>query len=77
MADLTYAQLYADLVAATTREATLPENTFTAADFERDTGRSGSWAARELLRLCAAGVLERDKFGHKFYYWFKQGRDDA
>ena len=75
MVSLTFAQLYADLVAAAQTKVAPPEGTFTVEQFASDAGKSPSWAALRLLELLGAGVLEREKYGHKYYYWFK-GSDE-
>ena len=72
MVGLTFKQLYADLVAATQTRREPPEGTFTVAEFARDAGKSPSWGAARLLELVGTGVLEREKYGYKFYYWFKE-----
>ena len=71
MVGLTFKQLYADLVVATQTRREPPEGTFTVAEFARDAGKSSSWAAARVLELVGTGVLEREKYGYKFYYWFK------
>ena len=71
MAKLTFDELYADLVAAAQTKVAPPEGTFTVEQFASDAGKSPSWAAARLLELVGTGVLEREKYGYKFYYWFK------
>ena len=74
-AELTYAQLYADLVAASQTRVAPPEGTFTVVEFARDAGKSPSWAAARLLELVGTGVLEREKYGHKYFYSFKENNE--
>ena len=75
MAELTFDELYADLVAATQTRREPPEGTFTVAEFARDSGRSASGAAARLLELVGTGVLEREKYGHKYFYSFKENNE--
>jgi len=75
VAELTFDELYADLVAATQTRREPPEGTFTVAEFARDSGRSASGAAARLLELVGTGVLEREKYGHKYFYSFKENNE--
>ena len=68
---MTFAQLYADMLTAANAKAQPPEGTFTVQQYAVDAGRSTSWAAADLLRKVQAGELGRDKFGNKYYYWFR------
>lgn len=69
MAELTFDELYADLINARRREP--PSASFTAAQFSEDAGLSISRASSILRDEFNAGRLERELFGKKFYYWFK------
>jgi len=69
---LTFAQLYNDLVQAANVKRQPPEGTFTVAQFAEDAGMSYSNAASKLLVLYREGKLERERYGSKHYYWFKE-----
>jgi len=73
---LSYAQLYADLVAAA--KETVPDYAFSFQKFVDDTGMEESTARRFLDSKVRAGILEKRYAtveGHqRAYYWFKDGR---
>ena len=80
MADLTFEQLYHDLIEAA-HIKTPPPDSFTGRDFARDTGLSESAAQRRLDLMCEAGTLdyvecrsEVDSRATARYYFFV---DDA
>ena len=70
--NLTWKELYADLVAANTQ--TLPENYFSCRQYAEDVKMSVGAAGRILARLVEAGTLETKKVlvdgHHQHIYWF-------
>jgi len=72
--DLTYAELYADLVESSTR--TLPEQYFTIVQFAQDIGKGRQAAARELAEKVKDGsLLTKLAFVdgyHTHIYWFPE-----
>lgn len=73
--ELTFAQLYADLVEAS--KQTLPENYFTLKDFVADSGLKPIRAQRILAEQVDAGKLQRREKvvinGHaQTIYWFAE-----
>ena len=69
-AELTYAQLYADLVAASCAVEQAPVGMFSVEQFAHDSGRSRSWAWLMLKEMVDRGELKRERYGHKHYYGF-------
>lgn len=69
-AELTYAQLYADLVAASRVVEQVPADMFDVEQFARDSDRSKSWAGLRLKEMSDSGKLKRTRYGHKYYYGF-------
>ena len=70
--NLTWKELYADLVAANTH--TLPEHYFTGKQYAEDIGLSRGVADRLLARKVSDGVLECKRAlidgHHQHIYWF-------
>ena len=73
MADLTFAQLFADLVEAAAEEP-LPAEFFTRREFAQRANLDYQRAAKRLRELVAAGeLLEREAVvdgKRQFVYWF-------
>lgn len=74
--DLTFAQLYADLVEATAHNDPPPES-FGVAQFAEDTGLSVNRALDVLKAMRARGQIEGDKFAIngscQWRFWFGSG----
>ena len=75
--DLTFEELYKDLIEAANFTAAQPKDTFTVAQFAQDAGISYAGAAAKLLAQFRAGKLGRKWYGKKHFYWFKVTPDEA
>ena len=75
--DLSFAQLYADLVEAAAQSPP-PEHSFSAAQFAADAGITHKQALDRLRALQARGGIEGDKFiidgSRQWRFWFPSER---